>query len=425
MSPKEYDVINGRWLLPSAVDDILPPQAERFAKMQQKILKIVLGYGYQLIQPPSVEFASALNISNSENLEEDMVHFNDYPTADVLGLRADFTPQAARIDARVLHNSGINRFCYCGEIFRAKRVSSEDMRNTVHIGAELFGDSSINSDMEIMELMLTCLRSFCKEPVVLFIGHATFAKRILQLAKLSQEQERQYLKLLSAKSMDYVDDFVRQLNLSASLRELLIQLPRLYGDRSILKKASALISKLKDKQLNAMLQQVKRSSAVMQDKTSIYIDLGEMPGNGYSYHNGLVFGAYLQNNPSCFAEGGRYDAIGEHYGKGRPATGFSMDAKKLFYYINGKTSGKASDGVSSHKQAVASPVAGLIFAPYIGDGINDAAPKDAALKKEVAALRSSGKRVVCALNKKQNAKELNCAKELIYSGRSWKVKSLT
>ena len=425
MSPKEYDVINGRWLLPSAVDDILPPQAECFVKMQQTILKIILGYGYQLIHPPSVEFASALNISNSENLEEDMVHFNDYPTADVLGLRADFTPQAARIDARVLHNSGINRFCYCGEIFRAKRVSSEDMRNTVHIGAELFGDSSINSDMEIMELMLTCLRSFCTEPIVLFIGHATFAKRVLQLAKLSEAQERQYLKLLSAKSMDYVDDFVGRLEISssssASLRELLIQLPRLYGDRSILKNAAALISKLQDKQLTAMLQQVKRTSAAMQDKASIYIDLGEMPGNGYSYHNGLVFGAYLQN--ICFAEGGRYDAIGEHYGKGRPATGFSMDAKRLFYHVIGKM----GDRDSSRKRGTPAPIAGLIFAPYVADGsmADDATPKDTALKKEVAALRSSGKRVVCALNEKQNAKELNCAKELIYSGGGWKIKSLT
>lgn len=409
MERQNFKDNNGRWFLPYSVDDMLPPQAEEFAKMQQKVLEIIFSYGYHLIAPSHVEFAASLNISHSRNLEADIAHFGDNSGGETLGLRADFTPQATRIDAGVLNNNQVNRLCYCGETFRAGKVYDRDMRNTVHIGAELYGDSSLKSDIEIIELMLSCLGSFCKEPITLFIGQVAFVRRILKLASLNPTQEEYYVNLLSAKSMDYINNFVNQLKISSSLQVLMKQLPQLYGDRTVLARAKKLTDKLEDQKIKQILKEIKYISNIYKDKVNIYIDLGEMPGSGYSYHDGLVFGTYFQDKPTCFAEGGRYNAFSKYPDVRRPATGFSMDMKRLFYYVN---------NLSNKIKNLNIPE--MIFAPYIGIG----SEWECEMQEEVARLRKKGKRVICALNKNQSPESLNCIKELVKTSLGWKVESV-
>lgn len=338
-----------KWLLPPAIDDLLPPHAQKFSVMQQKIMQVIQSYDYQLIYPPLVEYSDSLNLGKNADLDAVMARFADYPDGAELGLRADFTPQAARIDARMMDHLPRNRLCYCGETFRLgnRKGGGQQGRSTVHIGAELFGDDSIKGDIEIIDVALQCLEKVKLVKPVLFLSHATFARLILTKINLPNDLEEEYLRLLATKSQDYISALLAKVpsaKLSPKNRQLLTTMPRLYGDANIITKANKLIAHLKDGELDKILKEIKQVIAKFKGKAKIYVDLGEMPGSGYSYHNGLVFGLYTQDNPQCFAEGGRYDFIGSRYidsggaksgksAKGRPATGFSLDAKRLFSHI--------------------------------------------------------------------------------------------
>ena len=336
-----------RWLLPPAAEDLLPPHAEQFHKMQQDILKIIKKYGYQLIFPPLVEYSSALNIDESPNLESDLVHFTG--GGEELGLRADFTPQAVRVDTKMMEHFPHNRLCYSGETFRLRSKNSTHGRSGFHIGAEFFGDKSIKGDIEIIRVALDCLAATKLKRVGrpnLFLSHATFAKRILQSSYmgLTEARQEEYLNLLATKSMDYIKNFaantmnVKGKKLNPTARGILESLCRLYGGTSLTAKANKLIAPLKDRELEQNLNDIRKVAKEFSKEADIYIDLGELPGSGYSYHNGLVFGVYYPDSPLCFALGGRYDAISKHYlGHNyevkRGATGFSIEARQLFDYL--------------------------------------------------------------------------------------------
>lgn len=335
-----------KWLLPPSIEDILPPYAEQFYDLHQRLISTIRSRGYQLVYPPLVEYTDSLNINDSDNLEADLARFTN--GGERLGLRADFTPQVARIDARLMDKSECNRLCYLGETFRLNAGVAGNGRSSFQVGAELFGDKSIDSDIEIIKLALDCLSSAdisIKPKLILFLSHATFAKSLLEILGLSQQQE--YLDLLAKKSSDYIEEFLKRINskskkkLSTNACTILQALPRLYGDQSTIAKAQKLIKPLNNKELTQKLSKFDKVAKSFKGAAEIYVDLGEMPGNGYSYHNGFVFGIYFAGQPQCLTEGGRYDAIGSRYnttdqrgGDVRGATGFSIDVKRLFEYIN-------------------------------------------------------------------------------------------
>lgn len=406
-----------KWLLPPAIDDLLPPHAEKFSVFQQQIMQVIRSYGYQLIHPPLVEYADSLNLGESADLGADMARFADYPNGGELGLRADFTPQAARIDARLMEKLRCNRLCYCGETFRLGNNNSAQGRSSFHIGAELFGEESIRSDMEIIDVALDCFTALKLAQPILFLSHATFARLVLQRLGLTATLEREYLTLLARKSQDYIVDLLDAMesgSISREDKQLLSSMPRLYGDKSIITKAGQLIAHLDDDPLAKILREIRQVVARFKDRTTIYIDLGEMPGNGYSYHNGLVFGLYFADQPQCFAEGGRYDSIGSQYGKngkGRPATGFSLDARKLFaHYIQDASAGTTYKEAANKKSASKS-----IYVPYT----SGSAGEDETL--EIARLRKQGKVVIKGLSPSHNSKHLNCGYELVKKGKKWQV----
>ncbi len=401
-----------KWLLPPAIDDLLPPHAQEFSGLQQKIMQVIQSYGYQTIYPPLVEYSDALNLGKSADLDADMARFSDYPNSGELGLRADFTPQAARIDTRLMDHLPCNRLCYCGETFRLGNRkggnNTQQGRGSFHIGAELFGDASVRSDMEIIEIALDCFAALKLAKPILFLSHATFARLVLQKIGLADATGKEYLRLLASKSQDYISALLESQadsKLSNKNKQILTSMPRLYGNKSVISEANKIIKHLNETSLTKILKEIKQVIAEFKDRATIYIDLGEMPGSGYSYHNGLVFGLYVQDQPQCFAEGGRYDFIGSQYGengKGRPATGFSLDAKRLFNYAY--VSSESIKDKSKFK---------TIYAPY--------GTTDESLMCEVTKLRRQGKSVVTGLNPKHSAKYLNCGYELVKKSGKWQL----
>lgn len=390
---------SNKWMLPDGIDELVPPQAEDFTGVQQKILSIFFSYGYELFDSSLVEFADSLVIDKAEELEQEIVKFVDQSSGEQLGLRADFTPQAARIEANKLNHSKPNRLCYCGHVFR-NRKGYDQFRNPVQAGVELFGDDSLNSDKEVMLLLIDCLTSLTKKKLVMDIGHTQLWQQLTDLAGLSSNEREEYFVMMTAKQVDRVERFISSLAITQSVKDFLIHLPRLYGDELVLNEAKKLAQPLGDKKLSHILTDIQSVVDELNQDTDaeIFVDLGEMPGGSYSYHNGLVFGAYFNDRAHCFARGGRYDVIAENDGKARPATGFSIDVRSLFYYL---------------AQRDKNPP--MIFAPY--------RPSDDLLKKEIRKLRLKGKRVVCALNDNQTAVLLDCSEQLLKKGKSWIVQT--
>lgn len=384
-----------KWMLPDGIDELVPPQAEDFIILQQKILSIFFSYGYELFDSSLVEFADSLVIDKAKELEQEIVKFVDPSSGEQLGLRADFTPQAARIEANKLNHNKPNRICYCGYVFRNLK-NYDQFRNPVQAGVELFGDGSLGADKEVMLLLVDCLTSLTNKNLVMDIGHSQLWQSLVNLAGLSSYEKKEYFGMMTAKQVDLVEQFVNPLTAPQPIKDFLIYLPRLYGDEQALREAKKLAKPIGDKKLNSILVDVQSVVNELKRDTDaeIFIDLGEMPG--YSYHNGLVFGAYFNDKSHCFARGGRYDSIAENYGKARAATGFSIDVRSLFYYL--------AKGQEESR---------MIFAPY--------RPSDDLLKKEVQKLRHQGKRVVCALNASQTAAKLGCAYQLLKRGNSWAV----
>lgn len=384
-----------------AVDELLPPQAEQFAVLQRKLLRIFYSYGYELFNPPVVEFLHSLVIDGADELEDEIGKFIDKSGGESLGIRADFTPQAARVEASKLKHNRPNRICYCGDIFRNHQENYE-FRNQVQAGVELFGDESLASDKEVIFLLIDCLTRLSKKKIVLDMGHAQIWRCLTRLAGFSLPEKEHYFTILQAKEGDRIAVFVGERRIPAGVKDFLLRLPYLYGDERVMREARKLAQPIRNKELNDILRSIQSIvNALKQAQLcELFLDLGEMPGSSYSYHNGLVFGAYFEDKPQCFAKGGRYDSIAGNYGQARAATGFSIDVRSLFHYL-----------------AIQSKRAHSIFAPF--------RPADSALQAAIRDLRARGKRVICALNAKQNAEILECSAQLVKKREAWLVKPLT
>ena len=394
------DRINGKWLLPTAVDELLPPQAEQFALFQQKLLAIFYGYGYELLNPPIIEFLHSLVIDGTDKPASEIAQFIDKSNGESLGVRADFTPQAARVEASKLRHDRPNRICYCGDVFRNYSESTQ-LRNQVQAGVELFGEKSLAGDKEVVFLLIDCLTQLSKKPLILDLGHAQLWRCLSRLADFSLQEKEEYFTILKAKKGDAVAEFLRKRRIETRVKDFLLQLPYLYGDEQVMREAKKMARPIRDKELSKVMNSLQSMVTALKRERSckLFLDLGEMPSNSYSYHNGLVFGVYFEDRLDCFAKGGRYDSIAGNYGQARAATGFSIDIRSLFHYTAAKPKKTQT-----------------IFAPF--------RPLDGDLQVIIKDLRKQGRRVVSALNKKQDAKMLECPLQLVKERREWVVSSL-
>jgi len=316
------------WLLPENVEDVLPPQAWRMEDMRRALLDLFRSRGYQLVIPPLMEYLDSLLTGVGADLDLKTFKLVDQLSGRLMGVRADITPQVARIDAHLLAANAVNRLCYAGSVLHTQSAGFHRSREPIQIGAELYGEAGAEADLEILTLMLQGLSACGVKTVQLDIGHVGAYRALAQEAGLSGDIEHQLFGALQTKDGSAVA--VLTAGLPVALRDAFAALPQLYGDRSMLAEARARLPRLAA--VDAALDML---AALDQGLSGVEVayDLAEL--RGYGYHSGVVFAAYTGGRSHAIAQGGRYDEVGRIFGRARPATGFSLDLRELVIASSG------------------------------------------------------------------------------------------
>lgn len=383
------------WLLPEGVADVLPAEAARLEALRRQLLDRFALWGYQLVFPPLMEYLESLLTGSGHDLDLMTFKITDQLTGRMMGVRADITPQVARLDAHSLPVDGPARYCYAGTTLNTRPAALAASRCPVQIGAELYGYEGVAGDIEILRLMLETLTlSGCKE-IQLDLGHVAIFRGLARLAGVAGRDEAVLFDIYQRKAVAELRDFMVAKNLSIEMAARFEGLLRLAGDISVLTQAQKLLSGLAPEIDAALVSLYAVADAIKTSHVdvSLYFDLTEL--RGYHYHTGLVFAAYVPGARAELAKGGRYDHVGEAFGRSRPATGFSADLKSLLAFFSPALPGSG------------------IFAPA-GD-----APS---LHAAITALRAQGERVLQALpGENTTASAQNCDRVLVLSAGKWVV----
>jgi len=389
---KEID----RWLLPEGIEEVLPPQARQLEALRRRLLDLYDSWGYDLVMPPFIEYLESLLTGTGHDLDLKTFKLTDQLTGRLMGVRADMTPQAARIDAHHLKRNTPTRLCYMGTVLHSRPSGFAASRSPMQVGAELYGHAGVESDIEILALMVETLRLCGVEQSFFDLGHVGIYRGLARQAGLDSTQEDELFDVLQRKSQPDMRELFAKWSLDNKLAEKFLGLSNLNGDVGVLLEAKKLLKGSDRTVLDALdyLQQMADSIAQRLDGVAVHFDLAEL--RGYNYHTGAVFAAFVPGQGSAVAQGGRYDDIGQVFGRARPATGFSTDLKTLL-----SLSGAQPTAMSG------------IFAP---------AEQDPAINRAISALRQQGERVVCALPGQQGgAKEMGCDRQLLLKNQQWQV----
>jgi len=319
------------WQLPDGVEEVLPAQAEAVERLRRQLLDLFHAWGYRLVIPPLVEFTESLLVGLGEDLDLTTFKLTDQISGRTLGIRADITPQVARIDAHSIADEGVTRLCYAGSTLHTRPKSPFASRSPIQLGAELYGDDSVGADVEVVCMMLATLEAAGLSGITLDLGHVGIYEAVLLHAELEEEREATVFDALQRKS---VPDLIQALEgVDPGTTALIIALAKLHGDESILDDARALYAETVPDALLGLdtLQQVARTIRRQRPDLDIYFDLAEL--RGYNYHTGLVFAAYVPGVGEALANGGRYNDVGAVFGRARPATGFAADLKALMALV--------------------------------------------------------------------------------------------
>lgn len=381
------------WLLPEYIQDMLPEEAWRIEDMRAQVLELLRRSGYQLVAPPLLEYAEALLINDSHDMDLRSFKLVDQLSGRTLALRADITPQVARIDAHLLNRQGVARLCYAGSVLHTQPAGLMRTREPLQIGAELYGHGGIESDLEVQRLMLQALALLGVDGVRLDLGHVAVFRALVKHADISAELEAALFGALQRKDVPAVRELVADLPQQA--QDALLALPQLYGGTEVLERARAVLPDVAE--VRAALDQLQQAAQQLQPLAAgIGIDLAEL--RGYHYHSGMVFAVYHAASHDAIAVGGRYDDVGASFGRARPATGFSMDLRQLY---------------------------GLLEKQALPQGILAPQADDAVLQQQIEALREQGEAVVVdMLGDVAHRAELNCDRELVLRDGTWVVVDL-
>jgi ATP phosphoribosyltransferase regulatory subunit len=310
-----------RWVLPEYIEDILPAEAMRIERLRRRILDLFVDNGYQLVMPPMLEYLDSLLTGTGHDLELRTFKVIDQLSGRMMGLRADITPQVARIDAHLLNRKGVTRLCYCGSVLHTRPASPGATREPIQIGAELYGEAGAAADLEIQRLLCRSLKLAGVRGARLDIGHVAVFRSIVRAARLRPELESELFEALQKKDLPGIVELTRKL--PAKTRDALCLLPELYGGPEVLSLAARKLPKIDSlKKSLATLRALGRACPIPAS-----FDLAEL--RGYHYHSGVVFDAYCNGVAGAAARGGRYDEVGRAFGRARPATGFSIDLRSL------------------------------------------------------------------------------------------------
>ena len=377
------------WLLPEHIEDILPAEAARIEALRRAMLDLFRVHGYQLVVPPLLEYVESLLTGTGHDLDLRTFKLVDQLSGRTLGVRADITPQVARIDAHLMNRQGVNRLCYTGSVLHTRPTGLNRTREPLQIGAEIYGHAGIESDLEVQRLMLAALRLAGVVQLQLDIGHVGVFRALIASSGVDAAAEAEIFRAVQSKDTPALAQLVRRLKpkVGAALQAL----PELCGGMEVLSLAKRLLPA--DARIRRVLTQLQAVAAGLKDAgVRIGFDLGEL--RGYRYHSGLVFAVYADGAANALALGGRYDEVGKAFGRARPATGFSMDLREI-----------VAAAPESREQA-------SVLAPY--------RPRDAALKRRIAQLRSAGTPVIIDLPGHEAARtELGCSRRLVFRNGRW------
>lgn len=317
------------WQLPEHIADILPSTARQLESAKEQLLALFRVHGYELVSPPLLEYSDSLLTRIDEGLSLKTIRVVDQLSGLQLGLRADITPQVARIDAHLLSaNNGVNRLCYAGSVLHARPESFLSTREPLQIGAELYGYAGVEADIELINLMLRSLEVVNVHNTKLALGHIGIFHTLADAAELSQAQKAELFDAMQNKDAAKVRSCVQAWSLPTQWADALALLPSLYGNRDIIDKALTLLPPLPA--IQAALNEI-QSACVAFPEQSVFVDLAELRVD--SYHTGLLFAVYGEDWPDALARGGRYNGLGKYFGRNRPATGFSFDLRDLIGHL--------------------------------------------------------------------------------------------
>ena len=392
-------VKQNRWILPEGIEEILPPQAEQLEYLCRDVIDLYIRWGYQLVIPPLIEYLDSLLTGTGEDLDLQTFKLTDQMSGRMLGIRADTTPQVARIDAHKLKQDLPTRLCYLGTVLHTRPEDTGGSRSPLQVGAELYGHDGIESDVEVLCLMIETLRVAGLSQMHIDLGHVGLYQGLVRQAQLSHDQEKLLFDILQRKALTELSELFNTWSLSPDVGDMFLYLIEANGDRTILEEARQKLARANDdvKQCLDYLDGVVDRVTERLPDISLNIDLAEL--RGYHYHTGIMFAAYVPGQGQGIAFGGRYDDIGSAFGRARPATGFSTDIKCLFK-------------LGSHID----PDNNGIFASWSDD------PEQLKLINE---LRQNGEVVVCELpGQTGDAALMNCNRKLELKNGTWEVISL-
>ena len=378
------------WVLPEYIEDILPPEARRIESLRAQLLELFRVNGYELVMPPLLEYLESLLTGTGHDMDLRTFKLVDQLSGRTMGLRADITPQVARIDAHLLNREGVTRLCYCGSVLHTLPAGLTSTREPLQIGAEIYGHGGIESDLEIQRLLEQALK-LCELPDVrLDIGHVAVFRALAQRGGIGPGLEADLFAALQAKDVSALHALTK--GMDKTTRGAILLLPELYGGREVIARARRELPKYAE--ITSALADLQALTATEQIPVSI--DLADL--RGYHYHSGVAFAAYCARAPNAIALGGRYDGVGKAFGRARPATGFTLYLLELARLAPGE------------------PAPGCIRAPQTSDPALDAA---------VAGLRAAGEVVIQELpGHEHDSDEGRCQRELVKQKGKWQVKKI-
>ncbi len=376
------------WVLPDHIADVLPSEARHIEELRRNLLDTARCYGYELVMPPLLEHLESLLTGAGAALDLQTFKLVDQLSGRMMGLRADSTPQVARIDAHLLNRPGVTRLCYCGPVLHTRPGAPHASREPLQFGAEIYGHAGLEADLETLMLALDCLKVVKVASPSVDLADARIVHALLKGVPLEGAQAEQIYAALAAKDASELSVLTR--SFPAPSRQGLLALVQLYGDEKVLLEAEKALQPL-PAVCEALSNLKWLASQLMGAKLSF--DLADL--RGYAYYTGTRFSIYAAGASDALVRGGRYDEVGAIFGRNRPAAGFSLDVKALVGVLPAR------------------PLRAAICAPW-----SDAAD----LTRAIATLRAQGETVVCALpGHESEVDEFHCDRELISQSGQWTV----
>jgi len=378
-----------RWLLPEHIEDVLPAEARAIERLRRAILDLFEVHGYELVAPPLLEYLESLLSGTGRDLDLATFKLTDRLSGRLMGVRADHTPQVARIDAHLLNRQGVARLCYCGSVLHTLPAGMTKMREPIQIGAELYGHAGIEADLEILKLMIASLKGAGVAELHVDLGHPDIYRALTSALSLEPETAETLFHAVQQKDANAAAEIAGR---GSEAGDALATLTTLNGSLDVLDRARKALPR--NVRIGAALDVLADLAArAAEPGVRVSIDLAEL--GGFNYENGLAFAAFTPGSPDAIARGGRYDEVGATFGRSRPATGFTMDLRQLAALVP------------------APPRRRAILAP--GDA-------DSALVQAIEKLRASGEIVIVDLPGHEGAREeLACDRTLVKKEGQWLV----